>query len=938
MQLKGIDISKHQGNIDWSKVSTDFIIMRAGYRQVKDPKFEEYYNGAKSRNIPIGAYWYTYATTPSGAIAEANACIQALSGKQFEYPIYFDAEEAALMNTGMQNVSACIQAFCDTIAKAGYYPGVYSFKSGLENTISSEIKSRYTIWVANVGVSSTTYKGHDIWQYSWKGSIKGIKGDVDLDYCYKDFPSIIKSGGYNGYGNGIYRPSVATLPTQTIQPYVPRLEAPESDNLYYVKTTKGGYNRCILRSGNTVLPNCVGYAYGRFMEIGNVTSCTLSTHNAGTWFGNTIDGYERGQEPRLGAVICWDRAGKAGHVGIVEEIHSDGSIVTSNSAYDGKKFYTQTLQPPLYTWNSVYKLQGFIYNPNAKGGSISYIEELIKEAKTHVGENKDRVLKWIQTDNKHLFSCAFVVSCARNANLLNVVIPEQNNPESFVQSGIDAGLGSFLQKSDRSINYPKAGDIVLFRMKTNRTFVSDYDCDTLGIITESKNGRIEVVMYCATDKVEIREYKCIAPEICGYYQPNWSVLNNDASLMYGYGQLGKFYDTQNTDEDATIREIGYLSDDFKPTTIKSGIRLCSINYTTLMSAVMDDLLVPGIIGGSDIYGVGADVDVSGFDNPNAKVIMQYLMGKGLNKAAAIGFCANIYHESRFDCGIVEGGYSVYNGGIGICQWTNSPRAASHGRRTDMMNFVGADWRNNLTGQLDFLWKELTTTYKTKVLDKIMAVPDTEQGARQAADIIVRKFEVPGGIETEAPKRQNTASSFYRKVTVQLTSTSTQYNSIQSSGINTSAPLQGTTLDIPTSVNQSGIVADYTNYCYWYSRWAKSSNQYRVAHAWNDRGRQHNRNISTIDGFYLVAAKSMFGTVGDKLSVVLNDGTVINCIMADAKGADAQSPYGHLFGGKVSLIEFEAFGPENSAKIQESLDLSGWKGKPVAKIINAGKYI
>lgn len=207
MTTKGIDVSKWQGNVDWAKVKSskkvDFAILRAGYGKVaaqKDSKFESYYAACKANNIPVGAYWYCYATTVAAAKQEAAACLEAIKGKQFEYPIYYDIEEKATLDTGKTNVSAVAKAFCEVLEKAGYFVGIYSMKSALDSYFTDEVKKAYTVWLAHVGVSKTTYKGaYDMWQYSWKGSVAGIRGDVDLDYCYKDFPTIIKQAGLNGY-------------------------------------------------------------------------------------------------------------------------------------------------------------------------------------------------------------------------------------------------------------------------------------------------------------------------------------------------------------------------------------------------------------------------------------------------------------------------------------------------------------------------------------------------------------------------------------------------------------------------------------------------------------------------------------------------------------------------------------------------------------------
>ena len=148
-------------------------------------------------------------------------------------------------------------------------------------------------------------------------------------------------------------------------PFVRRTSTPSETNLYYVKTTKGGWNKCIqMKSNGYVLPNCTGYAWGRFMECQpNVHTCNLSRGNAELWYPNTMDGYQRGQTPKLGAVICWHSTRSGGHVAIVERIYEDGSIQTTNSAYNGTLFYTKKLNPPNYFMGRSYTFQGFIYNP-----------------------------------------------------------------------------------------------------------------------------------------------------------------------------------------------------------------------------------------------------------------------------------------------------------------------------------------------------------------------------------------------------------------------------------------------------------------------------------------------------------------------------------------------------------------------------------------------
>lgn len=202
--INGIDVSEHQGAIDWSKVNTGFVMIRAGYgRELsqKDKFFETNYSGCKSRGIPCGVYWYSYAVTPEEAKKEANVCLEVIKGKKFEFPVYFDIEESKTLALGIEKCSAIAEAFLDTIEKAGFWAGIYSSKSHLENYISPQIRSRYAVWVAHYGVTKTNYSGSfGIWQKSNTGAVAGIHGNVDLDECYVNYPEEVKAAGLNGYG------------------------------------------------------------------------------------------------------------------------------------------------------------------------------------------------------------------------------------------------------------------------------------------------------------------------------------------------------------------------------------------------------------------------------------------------------------------------------------------------------------------------------------------------------------------------------------------------------------------------------------------------------------------------------------------------------------------------------------------------------------------
>lgn len=214
MTKYGIDVSRHNEAIDWTKVKAsgkaDFAVLRAGYGKLlsqKDSRFEEYYAGCRAQGIPVGAYWYSYAMTAAEARQEAEVFLKVIAGKKFEYPVYFDLEEKKQLALGKAKCSAIAEAFLETVEKAGYFVGLYMSKSPLETYITDEIRNRYAVWVAHYGVSQTSYSGqYGMWQKSDTGSVSGIAGHVDLDECYLDYPALIQAAGLNGFPKSVEKP------------------------------------------------------------------------------------------------------------------------------------------------------------------------------------------------------------------------------------------------------------------------------------------------------------------------------------------------------------------------------------------------------------------------------------------------------------------------------------------------------------------------------------------------------------------------------------------------------------------------------------------------------------------------------------------------------------------------------------------------------------
>lgn len=207
MKVFGIDISTWQKGYPYDKANAEgvkFAILRAGYSRTKDNQFETHYANAKRLGWGVGAYWYMYATTVEAAKAEAKAFLKAIAGKQFEYPVYLDIEDASVRKTGKANCDAMIKAFGEIIEGAGYYFGVYTNLDWYRNVISGkELNKKYDWWIACWSTGAPTGVNYGLWQFG--GETNYIRGNkvagvtTDQNYAVKDYPSIMKEYGLNGF-------------------------------------------------------------------------------------------------------------------------------------------------------------------------------------------------------------------------------------------------------------------------------------------------------------------------------------------------------------------------------------------------------------------------------------------------------------------------------------------------------------------------------------------------------------------------------------------------------------------------------------------------------------------------------------------------------------------------------------------------------------------
>lgn len=206
VEWKGIDISRYQGAIDWNAVKRsgiDFAFIRASVgdgstdRSGEDVMFRRNVTMALDAGLKVGAYHYLWAETVEDARVEARFFIKTIEPYNLNFPVVLDFEDPTQEKLGKSQLTAIAKAFMEELKAAGYYPMLYANKNWLINYFDMNQLSDYEIWLAEWR-SSPTYSGDfGIWQYSSKGRVSGIDGDVDLNICYRNYSKFITEGGYN---------------------------------------------------------------------------------------------------------------------------------------------------------------------------------------------------------------------------------------------------------------------------------------------------------------------------------------------------------------------------------------------------------------------------------------------------------------------------------------------------------------------------------------------------------------------------------------------------------------------------------------------------------------------------------------------------------------------------------------------------------------------
>lgn len=195
---RGIDVSRWQGEINWSQVAADdvsFVMLGTRSKGAVDPYFHRNIQQASAAGVKVGVYIYSLAVTVEMAEAEADFVLNLIHDYPVSYPVAFDMEDSTQGNLSKEELAAIANAFCKKISDSGYYPIIYANENWLKNKLDMSLMD-YPVWVARYS-ARPSYQNPVMWQATSTGSVKGINGNVDIDFQFKDFSGQIPANTWH---------------------------------------------------------------------------------------------------------------------------------------------------------------------------------------------------------------------------------------------------------------------------------------------------------------------------------------------------------------------------------------------------------------------------------------------------------------------------------------------------------------------------------------------------------------------------------------------------------------------------------------------------------------------------------------------------------------------------------------------------------------------
>ena len=202
---RGIDVSRWQGDINWGQVAADdvsFVMLGTRSKGAVDPYFHRNIQQASAAGVKVGVYIYSLAVTPEMAVEEANFVLNLIHDYPVSYPVAFDMEDSTQGALSKDELAAIANAFCGRISEAGYYPVIYANDNWLANKLDMG-KMNYPVWVARYS-AKPAYQNPVMWQATSTGAVSGIGGNVDIDFQFKDFASVIPANTWRNINGQTY--------------------------------------------------------------------------------------------------------------------------------------------------------------------------------------------------------------------------------------------------------------------------------------------------------------------------------------------------------------------------------------------------------------------------------------------------------------------------------------------------------------------------------------------------------------------------------------------------------------------------------------------------------------------------------------------------------------------------------------------------------------
>lgn len=393
MEIKGIDVSAWQGQIDWKTVAAygmDFAILRiteAG--NVIDEHFERNYTECQKYNIPTGVYKYSYAMTIAEIQSEARKVVSALNGRKLQYPVWLDLEYNNQRSLGAENIHKMVEAFEKIITAAGYKFGIYCNVDWYMNVICSHLK-KYDFWIARYPANDDGWIQERLrpdfgvgWQYSSKAKIPGINGTVDRSVFYKDYKEV-----------------------STVDKNIEKLILIAKNEIGYLekksniqlddKTANAGSNNYTkywrdIKPSYQGQPWCAAFVSWCFMKaFGLDKAKKLLKHWPYVYCPTMSELFTLNSYPKIGDIVIFYHNGTFTHTGVVTAVIGDkfytiegntsgaSGIIANGGGVCAKSYYNSKLPGTKFCTPDYSLVTSSTETTNTEGGSYMFTPETVK--------------------------------------------------------------------------------------------------------------------------------------------------------------------------------------------------------------------------------------------------------------------------------------------------------------------------------------------------------------------------------------------------------------------------------------------------------------------------------------------------------------------------------------------------------------------------------